>query len=171
MVVTTPLPYYCQWDNQLWPGGSCNLTAAAMVLKKWNKPGPKMGYARLPDNLLAYADANGLDRHDLRAIDKIIETFGLKDASSYTTKWADLKAHIKQGYPAIVHGYFTPSGHIIAIHGVDEDKGRWLCNDPAGKWDNGYRDNVSGEDVWYDSAWLKQMINPDAELWAHLVQP
>lgn len=161
--------HFSQWDNKLYPGGSCNLTCVAMALATYGLKGPNMGYARLADNLLAYADKHGLDRHKLEDMDKIAETFGLKDHSSYCTSWSALKDHIKQGKLAIVHGNFTPSGHIIAVHGVDEEGGKWLCNDPAGIWNNGYRDYSSGEDVWYDSAWLKKMIAPDGVVWAHLL--
>ena len=33
------VPYFCQWDNALYPGGSCNLTSAAMVLEYFGKGG------------------------------------------------------------------------------------------------------------------------------------
>lgn len=169
MKITTPMHYYSQWDNALYPGGSCNLTCAAMVLKTLGLKGPAMGHGRLPDNLLAYADKHGIDRHTLEGIDKILETFGARDRSSYTTSPAALKAHLKKGKMAIVHGNFTPSGHIIALHGVDEKAGKYLANDPAGRWNNGYHDYSSGEDVWYDSAWLMRMIAPDGVVWAHLI--
>lgn len=169
MKITTPMRHLSQWDNQLYPGGSCNLTCAAMVLATLGLPGPKMGYARLADNLLAWADANGVDRHTIEGIDYTLEKFGAKDRSSYTTKMSELKAHIKAGKLAIVHGNFTPSGHIVAVRGLDEEAGKWLINDPAGRWNNGYRDNSSGEAVWYDSAWFTKMIAPDGVVWAHLI--
>lgn len=169
MKITVPCHYYLQWDNKLYPGGSCNLTCAAMVLKQLGMKGPKMGYDRLPDNLLAYADANNLDRHKLEDIDKVIETFGLKDRSSYTTSFDALKKHVKAGGLAIVHGNFTPSGHIVVVRGMDEEAGKWFVNDPAGHWNNGYRDYSSGEGVWYDGAWFRKMIAPDEVIWAHLI--
>ncbi len=169
MKISTPMRYLSQWDNQLYPGGSCNLTCAAMVLATLGLPGPKMGYARLADNLLAYADKHGIDRHTLEGIDKILETFGAKDRSSYTTSPAALKAHIKAGKLAIVHGNFTGSGHIVAVRGLDEEAGKWQCNDPAGRWNNGYHDYSSGDGVWYDSKWFMPMIAPDGVIWAHLI--
>jgi hypothetical protein len=169
MKVTFPLPYFNQYDNKLYPGGSCNLTCVAMAMAKYGLPGPKMGYARLPDNLLAYADANKLSRHSLDDMDKIAERFGLKDHSSYCTSFADIKKHVKNGKPVIVHGVFTPSGHIVAIRGIDESKGLWHVNDPAGRWNNGYRDYSSGEGVWYQSEWFRKMIAPDGCVWAHLL--
>lgn len=169
MKVTIEAPYYLQWDNKLYPGGSCNLTCLAMALKKYGLKGPAMGYARLPDNLLAYADKHGIDRHTVEGIDKISEAFGLKDKSSYTTSFDELKKHIKAGKLAIVHGNFTPSGHIVLVRGLDEEAGKWFVNDPAGHWDNGYRDYSSGEGVWYDGAWFRKMIAPDGVIWAHLI--
>lgn len=169
MKVNNPLPYLCQFDNKLHPGGSCNLTSLAMVMLKYGLKGPNYGYNRLPDNLLAYADAHGIDRHTLEGIDKISEAFGLKDQSSYTTSLAVLKAHLKSGKIAIVHGEFTRSGHIMCVRGFDEERGLWFCNDPAGKWDNGYSGYTSGENVAYDSDWFVRCIAPDSKVWAHLL--
>lgn len=169
MKISIPVPYFYQWDNRLYPGGSCNLTCVAMALAKYGLKGPNLGHARLPDNLLAYADANRLDRHTLEDIDRICEKFGLADKSSYTTSFAAIKAHIKAGKPVIVHGNFTSSGHIVLVRGIDEDKGLWQCNDPAGKWNNGYRDYSSGDGVWYQADWFRKMVAPDGVVWAHLL--
>lgn len=171
MKVTIPCHYYLQWDNKLHPGGSCNITCAAMVLKTLGTVFPKFGYDRLPDNLMAWVESKGLDRHTLETIDAAIEAFGLKDKSSYTTKPAELKEHVKKGGLAIVHGNFTPSGHIIVLRGVDEENGKWFINDPAGVWTStGYDSYSSGEGRWVESKWLWDMIAPDGVVWAHLIR-
>lgn len=169
MKISNPCPHLSQWDNKLYPSGSCNLTCLAMAMKKYGLKGPAMGYDRLADNLLAYADKHGIDRHTVEGIDKISEAFGLKDKSSYSTSFDELKKHIKAGKVAIVHGNFTGSGHIVLVRGLDEEVGKWQCNDPAGVWDHGYHDYRSGEGVWYDGAWFRKMIAPDGVIWAHLL--
>ena len=44
----------------------------------------------------------------------------------------ELKAALKSGYIAIVHGYFTGFGHVLVVRGYED--GRYYVNDPAGKW-------------------------------------
>jgi hypothetical protein len=44
-----------------------------------------------------------------------------------------IRAHLDEGRPVIVHGFWTSSGHIAAIVGYDEVD--WIVNDPAGNWE------------------------------------
>ena len=165
------IPYLCQYDNALYPGGSCNMTSLAMCLMYY---GVKVTgrFNRVSDNLLDYCDQHGLDRHELAVIDQVAEHFGVNDHSTYDGKWPDIKKHLKTNNPVIVHGYFTPGGHILVLCGVDEDKGRWKVNDPAGDWTapQKYRDpSRTGYGVWYPSAAFKQAAAPDGKVWCHFL--
>lgn len=169
MKIQIPCPWLCQYDNKLYPGGSCNMTSVAMALEAYgcahNVKGP---HSRVADNLLQYCDDTGRDRHKLEVIDFVLEKFGVFDSSSYRYDLGDVKAHIKKGELVIVQGEFTPSGHILVVCGVDEEKGRWCCNDPAGYWPN-YSGQLSGDHVWYDSSWFRPHAAPDGKVWAHLL--
>lgn len=159
-------PYFNQYDNKLYPGGSCNCTSMGMVLAWGGKkvPGP---YDRIPDNLLHYCDQNGLDRHSLTDLQKLVTHFGEHDAASFSYSFEEIKSHLDKGMPVVVQGNFTPSGHVIVVLGYDTDAGKWLCNDPAGKFpDYGW---TSGKAVWYDSAWFRAKAAPDGKVWAHLI--
>lgn len=166
--VDIQIPHLSQYDNLLQPNSTCNLTCAAMLLKWAGLKGPNYGYKRLPDNLTAYCEDKGLDRHTLETIDHVLEKFGLKDSSGYFGNFTSLKDHLRKGNPAIVHGYFTKSGHIIVVRGFDEAKGEWICNDPAGNALIGYGQS-SGQAVRYPSAWFREKAAPDGNIWLHLV--
>lgn len=169
MKIEISMPYLSQWDNRKVPGGTCNLTSLAMCMLKYGIKGPNYGFPRLPDNLYAYCEEKKLDRHLPEDIDRVSTAFGLNDNLSRTSNFAAIKAHLFSKRPVIVHGWFTPSGHIIVLKGVDEEAGKWQAHDPAGKWNQGYWDGASGENVWYDSAWLRKMLGPDGDIWAHLM--
>lgn len=170
MKIAIDVPYYCQYNNQLHPDGSCNMTSAGMALKHYGiqVPGP---YQYNPDNLLHYCDQNGLDRHDLGVIAQVIRHFGLADDASFTDKFDDLKSWVKAGNLVIVQGTFTQSGHVILWCGMDEEKGLIYCNDPAGDWNAPYHYSNPGwrpgKGVWYKSEWFRSHAAPDGLVWGH----
>ena len=172
MKVTLKAPYFCQFDNELYPGGSCNMTSVAMALGFYNRF-VAGSYARTPDRLLAYCDANGLDRHELPTIANVLREFGVADDASYTESIADVKRHLEGGNPVIIQGDFTPSGHVLLVLGFDEENSKWLVNDPAGDYEapNHYSEPGwrSGEAVWYPSEWFVPAAAPDGKIWAHLL--
>lgn len=168
MKIDIKVPYFCQYDNTIAPGGSCNLTSAWMVIEHFHP-----GKVKNPDVLLRYCEKKGLDRHELSVIDQILEENGVADQSGYNITFEQLKAHLMAGNPAIVHGMFTASGHIIVVCGFDSAKGTWLCNDPAGKWDPTFHYGgpywKEGDRVNYSSEWFRKGANPDGTgIWCHL---
>ena len=171
MRVAISAPYFCQYDNVLYPGGSCNMTSLGMALAHYGStvPGP---YPRIPDNLLDYCDQNGLDRHALEVIASVARHFGIADDASYTTSFDAIKQHLEGGNLVVVQGTFTPSGHVILVCGFDEGTRQWLCNDPAGHWPHYSNPGWEpGDQVWYDSDWFRAKAAPDGEVWAHLLAP
>lgn len=46
------------------------------------------------------------------------------------------------GLPVVVHGDFTPSGHIAVVVGYDADG--FVVHDPSGRWDGALRGSYAG---------------------------
>jgi hypothetical protein len=71
----------------------------------------------------------GRYRHKPFGIKELIDiTHGFHDTSSENGTFAAVKVAIDAGHPVILHGSFTPSGHIIGVHGVDH--AGFLVTDP-----------------------------------------
>ena len=140
--------YFCQWDNKLDPGGTCNVTSIAMALYYLGIRGD--GSAGLPDQLHERCDRLGLDRHSPDDLKKLVESFdGYHDNYTSTGTLDDIKKSIDAGVPCVIHGWFTGSGHIILIKGYT-DSGQFIVMDPAGEWfPNGYDDYASGKNNFY----------------------
>lgn len=166
------MPGYTQFDNELFPDGTCNTTSVAMVVDYFHYGVVKGPYARTADNLTYYCTQHKLDRHELAVLDQLLEKFGVSDESSFTTSMDELKAWLRSGKPAIVQGEFTDSGHIMVVLGYDEEKGVFICNDPAGTWrpvfHYGGEGWTPGYGVEYPSAWFRAKAAPDGNVWAHL---
>ncbi|MBW4464902.1 MAG: C39 family peptidase [Pegethrix bostrychoides GSE-TBD4-15B] len=166
--VDLPIPhydYYDQNDNQEAPGGSCNVTALAMDLAYLgvHQLHPQMRY---PDELDAYCDQHGLDRHSPLDLAKVVEAYGCQDEFSYTSSWAYIRAWLACGLPVVVHTKLTRSGHVILLRGYDAT-GVWV-NDPNGVWTpDGYDETKSGENLHYSWDLMYQTVSSDNQLWAH----
>jgi uncharacterized protein YvpB len=149
------VPYLSQVDNQNSPSGTCNLTSVAMVLQYFGWPENKPGGVQLEDTLYQYVQSNGLSRHDPEDLVKIFNSFASQISPKIGVTYRDsfatngdrsvIKHQIDNGFPVIIHGYFTRSGHIIVIRGYDDEaysgRGAFLVNDPWGEWTaDGYSD-------------------------------
>ncbi|QYO62904.1 C39 family peptidase [Leptolyngbya sp. 7M] len=166
--VNLPIPhydYYDQNDNKEAPGGSCNVTALAMDLAYLGVPQrhPDMRY---PDELDAYCDQHGLDRHSPLDLAKVVAAYGCKDDFSYNSNWDAIKTWLASGLPVVVHTQLTRSGHVILLRGYDET-GVWV-NDPNGEWTaDGYDEGKTGENLHYSWELMYQTVSSDNQLWAH----
>lgn len=177
MRISIPMPYVCQFDNALYPGGSCNMTSAAMVLGHFDLaqavPGSR---PRCADRLLQYCDDHVLDRHALPVIRDLLVKFGCQDDASYSHTFDEIKAHLDTKCPVIVQGDFTDLGHVVVVVGYDSDKSTWIVCDPAGDHTapNGYREPGwrPGDHVEYSSSWFRAKAAPDGDgrVWAHLLK-
>lgn len=166
--VNLPIPhidYYDQNDNKEAPWGSCNVTAIAMDLAYLGIPQryPQMRY---PDELDAYCDEHGLDRHSPLDLVKLVEAYGCRDDFNYHSNWDNIKAWLNNGLPVVVHTQLTQSGHVILLRGYD-NTGVWV-NDPNGVWTpDGYDETKSGENLHYSWDLMYQTVSSDNQLWAH----
>lgn len=162
------LPHFSQLDNFYNPTGSCNVTSVAMCLYYLGiRPSGK--YTQLEDELYNYMIDNGLSRHSPHDLAKVIRQYGFIDDFKTHCTISDCKKHIYQkDMPLIIHGYFTSFGHIIAVRGFNE-KGFYV-NDPYGEWfPNGYRTDLSGENLLYSYDMIKRLCIPDGSFWVHFI--
>jgi len=166
--VILKVPYLSQLDNAGDPYGTCNVTSVAMCLAYYGHPIRNSQGIQLEDELNQYCYSNGLDRHVPTDLKKVLEAYGCKDDFQFDAKWANAKTHLAGGNPLIVHGYFTRTGHIIAIIGYNE-KG-FVVNDPYGEWySSGYDCDRSGAKLTYSYEMMKQTCGTDGDLWLHFV--
>ncbi len=173
------VPYKSQRDNAHNPDGSCNVTCLAMCMTFFSNSAPPVKQlesqsGQMEDTLYQYALDQGLSRHDPYDLAKILRHYGLEDRFTESASIAEVKAWLAAQKPAITHGYFTASGHIVALVGYD-DTG-FLVHDPYGEWcSTGYnRNDPNGKDTkgqyqHYSYDLIKRTCMPDSHFWVHFV--
>jgi Peptidase_C39 like family len=126
------------------------------------------------DELYEYALNNSLDRKIGSHLAKIVRDYGAKDSFTEHATVEAVKAWLSAGNPAVTHGMFTKSGHIIALVGYD-DTG-FIVNDPYGEWfASGYDrndpsgDNKKGELKHYSYELIHRTCAYDSEFWVHFI--
>lgn len=174
--VDLKVPYLSQLDNVNSPYGTCNLTSVAMVLRFFGIKGN--GEGQLEDQLFHRIGALGLDRHSPEDLAYLINLdygkYGIRDKFKYDATHKDLKAHLASGNPAIVHGFFTTSGHIIVVRGYDDKayggKGGYIVNDPYGEYfGSGYDTERTGEKLIYSYSLMRDLAGRDGDFWVHFI--
>ena len=165
------VPYFDQLENDEAPFGSCNVSSLAMALLFLGAK-PTTG-CRFPDELDAYCDTHGLDRHSPQDLAKVAAVYG-KDTFKTSATIAEVKAWV-QTKPAIVHGYFTSAGHVVCLIGADDD-GFWV-NDPYGEWNSwGYDRNddsndCKGKGLHYSDDLIRRCcVGDDGSFWVHFLE-
>jgi uncharacterized protein YvpB len=167
MIKILNVPFLPQTDNQFNPKGSCNVTSIAMCLRFLGVVGDA-SYPQLEDQLYQLCLARQLSRHSPIDLAKLVVMKGKKDLFSPNATIRDLTEHIDKGFPTVIHGYFTRSGHIIECHGYTS-KGL-ICHDPYGNYKDGYSSSVfNGNNVEYSYDLIKKVCMPDNNLWLHRI--
>jgi uncharacterized protein YvpB len=169
--VKLSVPYYDQLDNSENPYGTCNVTSISMCLAYLGakRQSPNQ---RFPDELSDYCDRHGLDRHEPKDLVKVVEAYGMKDNFRTTASFESVKEWLVQGNPAVTHGYFTPSGHVITLIGFDS-KG-FVVNDPYGELmysppSSHYNTYTSGAGLNYSYNLLYDTCCTGNEFWVHFI--
>jgi hypothetical protein len=160
------IPYKSQLDNAINPTGACNVTSFAMVMAYFQVRGSGVG--QLEDELYRYMERNALSRHDPVDLTKMARAYGLNSSFTTTGSLFEMRKAIAEGRPCIIHGYFTSFGHIIVVRGYDEYG--FYVNDPYGEWTpSGYRNDLSGENLYYSNALIQTKCSPEGEsyIWLH----
>lgn len=162
------VPYFHQLENKNRPSATCNVTSAAMCLAYYGIKSQNPN-TRLPDELYTQCVFNGWDIHSPLDMKRVIELYGLKDEFSYYSTISNLKVALTNGYPCIIHGYFTQSGHIIVLTGYNSQG--FIVNDPYGEYySNGYDTRKSGKNLVYSYGLIERTCNYDGQLWGHIVK-
>lgn len=155
-----------QLDNWYEPLKTCNVTSVAMCLDYLGHS-QKSGI-QLEDELYEYCQDRDLDKHNPLDLAQLVKDYGYKDNFQFKSNWAEVKTWIANGNPAIVHGWFTPAGHILVLIGYNE-RG-WIVNDPNGEWfEEGYDTNASGAGLTYSYKMMERLCSADGELWIHYI--
>lgn len=167
------VPYLDQLDNSDDPYGTCNVTSLAMVLSYFQEPQHNPSI-RFPDELDRYCLDHNLDRHQPDAIAKVASAYGCTDNFTQTASFEQVKEWLVQGNPAIVHGYFTASGHIVCIIGYN-DTG-FVVNDPYGELmfspnpgDSYYDTYTTGAGLNYSYNLMYQTCCDNNQFWVHFI--
>lgn len=160
------VPYKSQLDNTENPYGSCNVTSISMCLAYFGvKDNPDQ---QLEDEMQDWLESQGLDRHDPGALATAVEHYGHKDTFKTDASIKEVKEWLVQGNPAVVHGYFTASGHVICFTGFN-DKG-FIVNDPYGEWfAEGYDTSRTGEGLTYSYNMIQETCLSDGQFWVHFI--
>ncbi|KUJ84533.1 peptidoglycan-binding protein [Microbulbifer flavimaris] len=169
------LPYWKQTENRYEPERTCSLTSLAMVTDYLQLTDPAQ-HGRTPDYLFEQLDGV---RQTVPALQEGFNTIA-EHASSELRAYSktdgtiqELQQALAAGHPAIVHGWFTPSGHIVVVTGFDGE--HYTVNDPNGRWNlkkrGGYDTSVSGEKLRYPKDAFELAINDNGtgdDLWLHI---
>jgi len=164
------VPYFYQYNNTINPGGSCQNTSIAMVIKFYG------GVSETPDAISSYyGTSQAQSPAGLKQVfDSEASYFGLTvtDIPHTNGTFSAIHAVLAAGKPVIVHGYFTGYGHVMVITGYNGSV--YTCNDPAGKWSQTYAyggysqaNSTEGISVTYSKSNFENAIGPDGTIWYH----
>jgi|GEM_PF-3948128 len=159
-VVAARIPYLYQYANTIEPGGTCGMTSITMVLHAFGEAMP------VDDNTRRFGKAKA---QTPAGVGEILRSFGFEVESTTRGSRAALKAHLALGKVAIVHGNWTPSGHIMVFRGAKPEG--WWANDPAGDWKKCYECSARGEGVLYPmSGEFDDKLSHDGDIYFTLVK-
>jgi hypothetical protein len=164
------VPYFYQYNNSINPGGSCQNTSIAMLIKFYG------GTTEYPDAISSYYGTS--QAQTVSGLETVFNSeaqyFGLnvRDIGHTDGTFADIQTLLAAGKPVIVHGYFTNYGHVMVITGYTGTS--YICNDPAGRWSQQYGyggycqcNSTEGKDIYYSKAAFEDAIGPNGTIWYH----
>lgn len=161
------VPYLSQRDNRIDPFDTCNVTSIAMCLAYFGVK-PQDPSKQLEDELSRYVDAEGLQRGSPTDLAKVVTHYGLSDEFRIDATVDRLKGWIDGGNPAVIHGYFTRSGHIVTAVGHDSDS--LIVHDPWGEYfASGYDTSAVGANLSYSWELIRRTCIPDGQFWVHFI--
>lgn len=127
------VPYHSQRNNEIAPGGTCNVTSYAMVLDFYDLPPILKAKPQLEDNLSLWMQQERLDRHDHNDLVRMGRAHGLDVSFDTNVTLSKMRDSLVRGHILVVSGKFTSSGHIVCVYGTHERDFR--VNDPWGAYD------------------------------------
>lgn len=177
---TQAVPYYFQYDNAKEGHRACNITSIAMVMDFFQIPKSDPSITRTPDYLYQRFGIKQQPQELANIFNTVAkeQQVAVEDQLFLNGTFEQLQEHVKNGFPAVVHGWFTASGHIVVVTGYDGEY--YEVNDPAGRWNlkkyaaGQYDNSISGEGVRYPAKAFEYAINDNGtgdDLWLHLFTP
>lgn len=163
-------PYFYQYYNSNNPGGSCQNTSMAMILKYY-------GVSNItPDNISNYYGTSAAQTvtgwNSQFNSEAAYWGINKRASSTATGSVTQLRNELQAGRPVVVHGYFTGYGHVIVLTGFDGTY--YYANDPAGEWCQVYGDgscygysSTAGINIKYHKNALEGAVAPDGNVWMH----
>ncbi|MEM9490446.1 MAG: C39 family peptidase, partial [Myxococcota bacterium] len=174
-------PYYSQVDNYRDGVRSCNVTSIAMALDYYGVTSPATLGQRTPDYLLQRFGVEFTPGGLRWIFDTVAAEQGspIRDRLDIAASIEDLRYYASRGIPTVVHGWFTPDGHIIMVTGYDGEY--YTVNDPYGRWNlqwmGSYSNTISGSgnQVRYPRAAFEDAVATDTAgnylpLWLHIFE-
>jgi len=164
------VPYFYQYNNYINPGGSCQNTSIAMLLKFYGAT------TVTPDDISdIYGTSQAQSVSGFNTVcNAVAQDYNLGSGcvSTSTGSFQGLRNLLAQGKPVVVHGYFTNYGHVMIVTGYTSTT--YICNDPAGRWSQQYQyggycqcSSTEGKQIQYSKSAFEQAIGPDNTLWYH----
>ncbi len=132
------VPYFCQNENELWPGSTCNVTSLAMVLNYFGDPST-------PDDLSRMLGEKGTSIYKIR---KAAYLAGWDETEIYDafegrgTTMSHIRDVLANGSPLVLGNDFTQSGHYVTVIGFN--KQGLFVHDPYGQWGGVRRGGYNG---------------------------
>jgi|GEM_PF-5147513 len=166
----TGVPYFYQYNNANNPGGSCQNTSIAMMLKFNGASG------LTPDQISnQYGTSQAQSVSGFNSVCNSVAQdngMGAYCVSTSNGSFQGLRNILASGKPVAVHGYFTSYGHVMIVTGYTGT--HYICNDPAGQWSQQYGyggycqcNSTEGNQIQYTKAAFEDAIGPDNTLWYH----
>jgi hypothetical protein len=155
---------------------NCNINCLSMVLDFFGyKVSEKQLYDLIEgDSGHIYANTQGITGSVLRVYYRMLAWAAREITGKSEIYCRDIPAITKMqcqnilraGYPVIIGGWFTDSGHVVVLRGFDNLG--WFVNDPAGDRYKGYF-NFYGDNVHYKYIDVDRLIfGADGKCWTSM---
>lgn len=164
------VPYFYQYSNSINPGGSCQNTSMAMLLKYYGATGITPDIISNDYGTSQAQTVSGFNT----VCNAEAQSYGLTGScvSTSTGTFSALQNLLSQGKPVVVHGYFTAYGHVMVI--LSYTGTEYICNDPAGEWSQQYQyggysgtNATEGIQIHYAASAFEDAIGPSGDIWYH----
>jgi hypothetical protein len=155
----------CFSPRRINPGLTC-IAMCLSYLKADRKP--RYAHLQWEEELYQYARETNYPPNSPESLVKIVREYGKFSRFSQHATIEQCEDHLDGGFPVCLHGYFTPSGHIVVLTGYED--GDFLVHDPYGEWFlTGYRADVPGAFQKHPYEFIREICGDEGTLWAHFI--